>query len=67
MPVQQAVGLFQAMGQHELLVGEERDGGAFGHQLAVIENYHARAEIHHQFEVVGGNDFGAGQGLEQAS
>ena len=59
------MGLLQAMGEHQLLVGEQRDGGAFGHQLAFIENDHAGAEVHDQLQVVGGDDFGAGQGLQQ--
>lgn len=56
MAMQKHVRLFEAVGQHELLVGEQRYGWAIGHQLAFIQNQDAGTKIHDQFEVMSRNN-----------
>jgi hypothetical protein len=65
MMMEEDVGSFQAVGEHEGLVVEELDSGAVGHDAALVEKDGSRAELDGQFEVVSGDEFGAGQGLEE--
>jgi hypothetical protein len=59
------VGFFEAVFQHEGFIGEQVQGGAVGDDDAVVEEDGARAELGDEFEIVGGDDFGDGEGLEE--
>jgi hypothetical protein len=63
--VLEEVGFFEAVFQHEGFIGEQVEGGAVGDDDAVVEEDGAGAELGDEFEIVGGDDFGDGEGLEE--
>ena len=59
-----AVGDFEAVAQHQFLVGEDPADGTIGPQLSFIEQEGAVAGIEDEFEVVTRDDSGDRQGIE---
>src|SRR5438128_4787339 len=66
MTMQKAVGFFQTMRQHELLVCQQRYGTALGDKFAFVQNQHAGTQIHYQFQIVGSDYFRTGKRSEKS-
>ncbi len=65
MMVEEAVRFFQAVGQHERLVGEQRNRWAMGNEAAFVQDQNAGAKVNCQFQVMSGDQLGARQVSEQ--
>ena len=64
MAVLEDVGLFQAMVGHQSLIGEEVKRRAVGNNQSRVQEYCPRAKPHDQLKIVRGDDFRAGQRLQ---
>ncbi len=56
---------FQTVLQHQPFVVEQFKHRPVRHHRAAVEHDGARTQFHHQFQVVGGNQFGGGNVPEQ--
>ena len=65
MPVQEAMRLLQAVGEHEWFVREQRSRGTFGDQFAIVEDDNPGTEIDDQFEVMRRDDLRSRERLKQ--
>lgn len=64
--VQKAVRLFEAVGKHERLVGEDFGGGAIGYNESFIQDNRAGAELQHQLQIMRGNDLCRRQSFQES-
>ena len=56
---------FEAMGQHQLFVGQQRGWRAIGNDRAVVEQERTRAVLNDELKIMCGDDLRGGQLAEQ--
>jgi hypothetical protein len=63
----QAMRNFQTVGCHEGRVGKKRACGTVGHEQAGIQNHGPAARVQDEFQIVGSDDLGHGQTIQEAN